>query len=66
MFTPQTAEWLAGRVTTPSRDRDAQQLADLRATLARTRERMTSPIERVQALFARAQDPAAANCDCTA
>jgi hypothetical protein len=61
MLTPQTAEWLAGRAT-PFRDRDAQQLADLRAALAKARR---TPVERLQALFARTQPPTSANCDCT-
>ncbi len=66
MLTPQAAEWLAGRVQTATTDRDAQQLADLRAALERSRERMASPVERLQALFGRTQHPAVANCDCTA
>jgi hypothetical protein len=64
MLTPQTAEWLAGRVTV-NRDRDAQQLADLRVALERCRARVASPVERLQALLGRTQDPAVANCDCS-
>jgi len=66
MLTPQTAEWLAGRVPTATADRDARQLADLRAALERCRDRVASPVERLQALLGRTQHPAAANCDCTA
>ena len=65
MLTPQAAEWLAGRVVTANSDRDAQQIADLRAALERRRERMVSPIERLQALLGRTEHPAVANCDCT-
>ncbi|HLX34925.1 MAG TPA: hypothetical protein VKR30_06720 [Candidatus Limnocylindrales bacterium] len=57
MFTPQAAEWAAGRAL-PSRDRDAEQLADLRAALAKCRP---TAIERLQAFLARSQAP---NCDC--
>jgi hypothetical protein len=66
MLTPQEAEWFAGRVVTANQERDAQQLADLRASLARCRERMVTPFERLQALFGRSQHPATANSDCGA
>ena len=66
MLSPQEAQWFAGRVTTANDSRDAQQLADLRLALARCREQVLSPIERLQALFGRTQDPASANCDCGA
>jgi hypothetical protein len=63
MLTPMSAQWLAGRVT-PTQDRDAQQLADVRSTLQRKSQ--ASAVERLQALFSRSQAPSAANCDCTA
>jgi hypothetical protein len=63
MLTPQTAALFAGRMT-PGRDRDAQQLADLRAALEQCRERVASPVRRLQALFGLTQHPALANCDC--
>jgi hypothetical protein len=66
MLTPQEAEWFAGRVVTANQERDARQLADLRFALERCRERMVTPIERLQALLGRTQHPAAANSDCGA
>jgi hypothetical protein len=50
---------------TASTDRDAQQHADLRAALERCRERLASPMERLQALLGLTQHPAIANCDCS-
>ena len=64
MFTPQEAEWFAGRVSTANQERDARQLAALR--LARCHERLVTPFERLQALFGRSQHPATANSDCGA
>jgi hypothetical protein len=61
MLTPETAEWLAGRAA-PHRDRDAQQLADLRAAIEQCRARVMSPIERLQSAFGRMTAPAA-GCD---
>lgn len=66
MLTPQTAEWLAGRVTTVNSDRDAQQLADFRAALAQCRARTHSPVERLQALIGLQEDSTLANRDSAA
>ena len=59
MLTPMSAQWLAGRVT-PTQDRDAQQLADVRALLERKVE--PSVIDRLQAILGRAQPSPRADC----
>jgi hypothetical protein len=46
-------------------ERDAIQLADLRAAQRQAQTRSRSAFERVQAIFGRTQAPASANCDCT-
>ena len=66
MLDTRTLALLAPRAGEPHLDRDAVQLADLRAALSRCVSRVQSPVERLQSFFGRSQSPSMANCDCTA
>jgi hypothetical protein len=46
-------------------DREATQMADLRASQRQDNSRSRSAFERIQALLGRTQAPSSANCDCT-
>jgi hypothetical protein len=67
MLDTRTLALLAPRAGEPNLDRDAAQLADLRAALSRTTTRTQTVFERLAQSFAgRNQAPSTANCDCGA